>query len=304
MPAVPAFSLYGERSASGLGDWLHCESIPVRSGLHDWEIRPHRHPHFFQILYLSRGSGECLLEGRTARLVSPTVVTVTPGAVHGFRFEPDVEGWVLTCMADRATTMMGSPELQAAFERPHHVPLGDAAAAIGGCLDLVAGELGAPRRGRDELLEAQLRSVLLLLARCLPGAGSREGPASPIGRRAEQFRLLLDRRFRAEHAVGFYASALGVSETHLNRICRAAMGRSALSAIHERVAAEARLDLAFTTMGVAEIARSLGFEDAAYFSRFFSKRMGEGPRAYRRRTAGDIALSRSAGPAAAPDASG
>ncbi len=131
----------------------------------------------------------------------------------------------------------------------------------------------------------------MLLARNLPGAPSAEAPSSRLGRKAEEFRRLLGRHFREERSLGFYAERLGVSETHLNRICRAALGRSALGLIHERILAEAQRDLAFTTMGVAEIAHSLGFEDPAYFSRFFARRAGASPRAYRR-----DAVQRMAGP--------
>ena len=103
--AVPTFSLYGERDGRHLGDWLHCESIATRSGINAWEIRPHRHRSYFQLLYQSGGSGECELEGVRSRLRPPSIVTAPPGAVHGFRFGPDVQGWVLTVVAAKAASM-------------------------------------------------------------------------------------------------------------------------------------------------------------------------------------------------------
>ena len=57
--------------------------------------------------------------------------------------------------------------------------------------------------------------------------------------------------------------------------------RSALGVIHDRVIAEAARDLAFTTLKVKEIGQSLGFDDPAYFSRFFTKSAGLSPRTYR-----------------------
>ena len=41
--AVPVFKLYGETAVWPTPDLLHCESIPERSRLHDWEIKPHQH---------------------------------------------------------------------------------------------------------------------------------------------------------------------------------------------------------------------------------------------------------------------
>jgi len=54
-------------------------------------------------------------------------------------------------------------------------------------------------------------------------------------------------------------------------VCREVQGKSALAAINARLLLEAERDLVYTFIGVKEIALSLGFSDAAYFSRFFSK---------------------------------
>ena len=291
LPAVPNFSLYGERETALLGDWLHCESIPARSLLYDWEIRPHRHHHLFQILYLNGGSGECVLEGRRMPLLPTTAVTVTPGVVHGFRFSEDVQGWVLTMMSDRTASALDAIQQQDAFAAPRLIPLGEgeAARAVGGCLEMIVAELVERRAGRDALIQAQLASVFVLLGRHLAGAQPGLASGSLLGQRAEQFRVLLGRHFREERSLDFYAARLGVSVTHLNRICRAVMGRSALGVIHDRILTEASRDLAFTNMSVNEVAHSLGFDDPAYFSRFFAKGAGVSPSGYRRKVARTMA---------------
>jgi len=46
-------------------------------------------------------------------------------------------------------------------------------------------------------------------------------------------------------------------------------------------AVEAERQLRHTSMTITQIAYFLGFEDPAYFSRFFSKRVGVSPRAFR-----------------------
>jgi AraC family transcriptional regulator, transcriptional activator of pobA len=82
-----------------------------------------------------------------------------------------------------------------------------------------------------------------------------------------------------------YASALGMSPTHLSRIARAATGEPASSLIDARVIREARRNLAYTTLGVATIAYALGFADPAHFSRVFSRATGLSPRAFRQQVA-------------------
>jgi AraC family transcriptional activator of pobA len=47
---------------------------------------------------------------------------------------------------------------------------------------------------------------------------------------------------------------------------------------------EAERQLRYTGMSITQIAYYLGFEDPAYFSRFFTKGMGASPRSFRRST--------------------
>jgi AraC family transcriptional activator of pobA len=288
-PAIPAFSLYGEQEGAPLGGWLHCESIPARSGRYDWEIKPHRHQRLFQLLHLSGGSGECLLEGALAPLAPGAAVAIPAGAVHGYRFSPDVDGWVLTVMQPKALEAMQIlPDRGDRFGVPQVIPLPEGAAlpAVASAFRIIDAELASARPGGDMLIEAQLATLLVLVARALGPGRSGAGVASPLHRHAERFRDLINAHFRTERSARFYARELGLSETHLNRVCRTALGCSALAAIHDRILAEASRDLAFTTMSVAEIGHSLGFEDPAYFSRFFTRAAGLSPRRFRQRAAG------------------
>ncbi|MGO6907892.1 AraC family transcriptional regulator, partial [Rhizobium ruizarguesonis] len=57
---IPTYELYGEKTGREPDFWVHCETIRSRSSLHHWEIRPHRHESFFQILYIEGGSGDAI----------------------------------------------------------------------------------------------------------------------------------------------------------------------------------------------------------------------------------------------------
>jgi AraC family transcriptional activator of pobA len=282
MEPIPTYALYGESEQIHLDHWLHCETIAVRSARFDWRIKPHRHRAFFQILHISGGSGAAALEDGEAPLVPPVAVTIPPRAIHGFRFSRNVEGNVVTLLADRAERMLQpSPMLRAALSRPRITPLGDdrptsetIARGLAAAIQEYAG--GAP--GRDALIEAHLSIVLLTLGRLVAAPVAPGDPAAGrLGRHAAQFRMLLDREYRRRRAVAYYAERLAMSETHLNRICRRAFGQSALDVINARVVLEATRDLTFTLMSVKEIAFALGFEDPAYFTRFFTRRTGMTP---------------------------
>ena len=55
---IPSYQLYGEKTPQTAEFWLHCETLPERTHLHNWEIAPHRHDAFFQLFWLSEGLGE------------------------------------------------------------------------------------------------------------------------------------------------------------------------------------------------------------------------------------------------------
>ena len=283
---VPTYALYGEAAETPMDLWVHCESIPARSALFNWEIGLHRHRSFFQILHLSRGSGEFRLEAGTQPIGAAALLTVPPRAVHGFRFSQNVEGYVVTVRIERIEEMLRSaPGIRAFFAVPRLVDLsGEEAMALrmGRRIEEIATECASSRAGQAALLEANLMILLIELARLMEASGDATGSLAALrSRHARHFQALVDRHFRVERSVAFYAEKLGISETHLNRVARAAFDQSALGVITQRLMREAARDLTFTPIAVKEIAYSLGFDDPAYFTRFFTKQMGLSPTAFR-----------------------
>jgi AraC family transcriptional activator of pobA len=94
--------------------------------------------------------------------------------------------------------------------------------------------------------------------------------------------VALVERYHLEHwPVTRYAQRLGLSAERLNRIVRASAQRSALEHIHERLLREACRRLIYIAAPVSTLAFELGFEDPAYFCRFFKRHLGLSPSRYR-----------------------
>ncbi|MGO4830773.1 helix-turn-helix domain-containing protein [Rhizobiaceae sp. 2RAB30] len=282
---IPTFRLYGETRAEAAGFWLHCETIPERSQLHGWEIRPHRHETFFQVLHISSGSGEALVNGRYHPFERSTAIFIPPGEVHGFRFSRDIEGFVLTALSDRLTAPARSSNAIAAFAaKPRLIrlaadssPTSDVAQTI----TRIHAELGGHQPGRMVLLEALVAGLIVALTRADEPALAREHPNERDAGRLAALYDLVAAHFREHRPVGFYAARLGLSEAHLNRVCRAETGSSVQALINARLVEAATRDLIFTPTSVQGIAYSLGFSDPAYFNRFFRKQTGRTPGALR-----------------------
>lgn len=288
LDAVPTYALYGETAEKYQEQWLHCESIAARSQLHDWQIKAHRHHHFFQFLHIAHGAADVFLGDRRTAAPIPAVITLPPQVTHGFRFARDIEGHVVTVPIEHIERLLETnPEVLELVVRPRVLPLGGHAEAAGIAVQVaaLAAEFAGSGAWRSPLIEAHLTAVLLLVARLVAADTARESGASPLGRHALAFRALVDRHYRRRLPVAYYAAQLGTSQTHLNRVCRAAFQDSALGVIDRRVILEATRDLTFTVLSVKEIAASLGFDDPAYFSRFFAKHVGVSPARFRQRQA-------------------
>ncbi|WP_077920099.1 AraC family transcriptional regulator [Spirosoma sp. 209] len=96
-----------------------------------------------------------------------------------------------------------------------------------------------------------------------------------------QFQAKIEENFWYRHEVAQYASMLHLSAGHLSEIVKRQSGKPAIKHIHERLVLEARRLLFHTQHSLKEIAFSLGFAEASYFTRFFKRETGQTPADYR-----------------------
>ena len=271
--AIPSFSLYGEADAEPAPAFLHAETISARSTLHNWEIAPHRHSRSVQLLILRHGAVRLSMDGVAAELVGPAYVLVPAGSVHGFSFQPQSSGHVITAstgMAARTRTSddpMARLVAQAGFGS---VDAGDYAA-----LDHIAERL--LDLGSQHRLDGPLAMALFeVLIRSLPLAQDGEGEAGD--RRIAAFRQSVEQHLSEHRTAAFFASELAMTERTLTRLCRQRLGTTPLGYVQSRLITEARRLLLYTNGTVAQIADELGFADPSYFARFYKRMTGKSPR--------------------------
>lgn len=96
-----------------------------------------------------------------------------------------------------------------------------------------------------------------------------------------QFNVLVDMHFRTLRKVKDYADLLHKSPKTLSNLFSTYSQQSPQQIIQERLVLEAKRLILFTDKQTQEIAYDLGFEDPAYFSRFFKKQAGLTPSAFR-----------------------
>tara|TARA_R110002126_G_scaffold291767_1_gene457365 strand:+ start:194281 stop:195210 length:930 start_codon:yes stop_codon:yes gene_type:complete len=285
MEIIPTYALYGEQAA--IDDWLHWETLAARSRVYRFNISPHRHEGLFQIVHLKSGAAEVTLDGDVHTIAGPALIVVPALTVHGFVFSENVDGIILTLFErDVRAAFAGSPDIQAALRQPQILRDALSIESIGHEMRVLTQEADWRSPARAAALRARISLVLVGIYRAFRDVDCQDGGRAPdrstVLMRA--FSEMVDREFRHHHPVGYYASALGITAQHLNRICRAVLDSSASHVIEKRLLLEARRHLMFTSFSVKEIAIGLGFSDPAYFSRVFSRGVGQSPSRYREKT--------------------
>lgn len=287
---VPAFFLYGEAPQAPDEATVHVETIAARSRLHDWTIQPHRHRDLHQILLVQKGATIARLDRETRDLGGPCMVVAPPGTVHGFEFDADTVGWVCSFSIGLAQDLSGrSADFRQFLERPAAAALSTAtvlATDLVALSEMLLREFERSALGRETALRGLLGAWTANIYRA--GRSKMRAAAEVDGRHREvvaKFRERIERHLREHAGIRTYCRALGVSESQLRRACLAVTGQAPVALVQLRMLVEAERQLRYTAMSVTQVAYYLGFEDPAYFSRFFSRQTGLSPKAFRARAA-------------------
>ncbi|HRK40270.1 MAG TPA: helix-turn-helix domain-containing protein [Burkholderiaceae bacterium] len=287
--AIPRFALYGEALAAA-PELLHIEDVHARSSLHQWEIAPHLHQGLYQVLWVRSGSVTAVLDERRQPLSGPVAIVVPPGVVHGFQFAPGTDGWVLT-LNSRFLSEGDFQTVGAAFEAVFAAPrvldmCGDTAGAarLDALMREVAAEFALAGAGQPPPTTAWLARALLWRLAQVQAALIPDPPARATAPRNAQFTrflALVEGHYLSHWTVAQYAQRMGLSAPRLNRLVRAASGRTAQALVHERLTREACRRLLYVAAPATSLALELGFDDPAYFSRFFRRQTGLSPQKWR-----------------------
>lgn len=287
---IPNYDLYGDEASQAWSQSFNFEWIPQRSRLYQWVIEPHRHDAFLQLLHLTAGSVAVQVDDAHHTVQAPALLVIPAGHVHGFRFSTDIDGPVVTATQRVLESLAGvvMPELLPVLRRPHVIALHHDQRYVDQLMPIFLALEQEFRNHAPGHLAASTSLLLALMVLVARLAATADGaapaaslPSSRKARQIEKFRALVDRHFRTEHSVQLYASELGVTPGQLARLCREVLGMPTQEVINARILHEARRDLLYTSLPIKQVAAELGFDDDAYFSRFFRKHTGTSPKAFR-----------------------
>lgn len=230
------------------------------------------------LIWQTRGQGRCVVEGLRRGISVHTALAIPAGTP--FSLELGKQSFGLVClippsgpllMPDRPT-LLRIREVQAQAE-------------VTGILEAMQREQNAARPFVDEALTAQGALLTVWLRRAMIDTdGPAERPSAAI-RLIRAYAALMERDYMTGKPMTDYARTLGVTPTHLTRVCRDCSGQTAAALLTERSLHAARMALERGDAPITRIAATLGFNSAGYFSRFIQHHTGQSPSALRKQAA-------------------
>lgn len=229
------------------------------------------------LLWITRGQGVALFDGARSGLGVHNAIYLPARSLMSFDLGRQCYGQALSVPPGTAISLP---------ERPLHLRVRDVQAQteLTSLFEAMGREQTSNRPLSQTALEAYGKLAAVWLRRHMDSdQPTRRVLASRKLSRAFCARLVSE--FGSGMTMAAHAAALGVTPTHLTRVCKAETGKTASELLTERVLHAARQLLTSTEAPVQDVARHLGFGSAAYFTRFVQQHTGRPPTALRKAAA-------------------
>ena len=243
---------------------------------------------YFVFGVVEQGSCRLEIDVRELRCPQGTIVVLLPEQVHTFLLAERLKGYMLAVdpvFVDETTWLIFERYALDSEPVPLEEPQRDELSRLHTLLKKRMDAAPA-----DETERAVIRHLAGAMVAIIAGvlqhrAGLRSTNPRMIGLTLE-FKTLLKQFVHISRSPAFYAERMHVSAAYLNEAVRTTTGLSATRNIRNEIVIRAKRMLAHSRTDIQEIARELGFEDCAYFSRLFSSVTHVSPSEFRKRYPG------------------
>jgi AraC-like DNA-binding protein len=229
------------------------------------------------LVYCVDGRGDLAAGGHNYRVAGGDLMLLPQGLEHRYTADPD-HPWTLYWAHFQGVSTRVFVDYLGYREGRAVVHAGLAPALIGGFNSLLSVRRTGYSADAFILAANQLRHLLSQFALEI-SRGHGGGKASLD---LEALRAYMEENIHRQLDLEALAAVAHLSKYHFSARYKAATGYSPIQHfLHMKVEYACQL-LDSTELSVKAVAAELGYDDALYFSRLFSRVMGESPRAYRR----------------------
>ncbi len=240
-----------------------------------WRVEAMRSYSTDVLLWFSRGQGRITISGITRGYGAHNAILIPAGIMHGFEVPANVLGSAVFAPAGALAGDISEPTQL----RINNI---DVQNELTGILDNLKRELETSHREGENAARLYTGLISVWLKRQLISNAPQEEKPNAAQRLCTKFTELIESEYHTGKNVSQYAADLGVTPTHLSRVCKKTSGRPASSILNERIIFEARCLLRETKTPIKKVADQLGFTSPAYFTRAFQHHTGQTPSGFRR----------------------
>lgn len=244
----------------------------------------HRHDFYF-ILLVSKGVGIHEIDFVDYPITDNSISIMRPGQVHQLELKAGSKGYWLAFNKDFEflSTAKDNTLLRKATSRNFYNLHKKDVNALSSILQITLEEYRSKLTGFEHVIKASLE---ILLVHFLRYQQKDQVDSEEVNQyqqeKLQEFLYLLETNISTEKQVTAYADMVHLSPYQLNSITKSMLGKTVSELIHDQILLEAKRYLLGTPNQVNQIAFQLGYTDVSYFIRFFKKKMGVTPEAFRK----------------------
>ncbi|WP_027419636.1 AraC family transcriptional regulator [Crocinitomix catalasitica] len=239
---------------------------------------PHKHNNYFEIIYLTAGSGEHTIDTKAYEIKPPIIFNIRKEQVHFWDIKTKPEGFVLIIKKSFIEGTLDQDIKRLIAELSAYTclfPKDNTAVEI---FHLLLSENQRDQGSNKPVIEGLLKALLGKLREAATADSNKLGTNSIY----QKFIELLSKENKLTNKVMYYAEILNTTPQNLNAICRKEGGSSASETIAEHIIRDAKRLLSYTDFTVSEISTRLEFKDHSHFTKYFKRQVGETPIGYRK----------------------
>lgn len=251
----------------------------------------HKHS-FYHLILFTEGGGSHEIDFHKFMVRPYQIYFMTPGQVHSWSFEGDVDGYVVNFSPEFFQSfLMKSDYLEQFSFFDGNVE--DAVMDLPQTVQAQVKTLFEQLIYESEVTQVygfdMVRSILLQLFYTIGRLNFNDHAFKTTSHNytlLKNFRKLIENNYTAIRLPKYYAELLYITPNHLNALCNDLLGISAGELIRNRIILEAKRQLVNLDLTISEIAYKLNFSDNSYFSKFFKKQAGLTPEEFRKEAVG------------------
>lgn len=230
----------------------------------------------YSIYWIKEGKGTYNIDFESYSFDGNVLFFLSPGQVFSVDSEKIKEAYKISFVRDFYCIQTHDKEVSCngvlfnnIYETPFVKPRKEETAKLDFILENLIEEFQQQETAQYDMLQAYLKQFIILSVRI-----KKEDYTIKDDKETKLFKdfsTLVDLNFKKEHSVTYYGERLGLSPKSITKHFQKIGIITPSEYIKNRIILEAKRQLIYSDDSVKQIAYDLGFNDPAYFTRFFTK---------------------------------